>query len=106
MTVERGDTILELNGVTKIFGRGSALSGMFSKKSPEIRALDRVSLSLSRGKVLGLVGESGSGKSTLANIVLGLETPSEGRLLFEGEDLAALTRVERRAFRTRVQMIF
>lgn len=100
------ESILELRGISKVFGRGSAFSGLFGKGSSEIRALDNVSLSLARGKVLGLVGESGSGKSTLANIVLGLETPSEGHLLVEGRDLAGLSREGRRSFRTRVQMIF
>lgn len=102
----KSESILELRGITKIFGRGSAFSGLFGKGSSEIRALDGVSLSLSSGRVLGLVGESGSGKSTLANIVLGLETPTEGHLLVEGQDLAALSREGRRSFRTRVQMIF
>lgn len=106
MKATHAESILEMDGITKVFGRGSAFSGLFSKKSSEIRALDRVSLSLCRGRVLGLVGESGSGKSTLANIVLGLETPTEGHLLFEGKDLAGLPREERRSFRTRVQMIF
>lgn len=104
--LENADAILELRDITKIFGRGSAFAGLFGKEPSEIRALDQVSLSLSRGKVLGLVGESGSGKSTLANIVLGLETPTAGSLLVEGQDLAALSREARRNYRTRVQMIF
>ncbi|MEX0923720.1 MAG: ABC transporter ATP-binding protein [Rhodovibrionaceae bacterium] len=106
MSGTQSESILELREISKVFGRGSAFSGLFGKGSSEIKALDRVSLSLSRGKVLGLVGESGSGKSTLANIVLGLETPTEGHLLVEGQDLAAISRAARRNFRTRVQMIF
>ena len=71
-----------------------------------VRAVDGVSLALAAGEALGVVGETGSGKSTLGRLVLGLETASSGRVLFEGADLARLDAGVRRLFRTSVQAVF
>jgi putative ABC transport system ATP-binding protein len=67
----------------------------------DVRALDGVDLRLHEGELLVLLGPSGSGKSTLLNILGGLDVPSSGRVIFEGEDLTAadedaLTRYRRR----------
>lgn len=56
--------------------------------------------------ITAVVGESGSGKTTLARLLLGLMTPSGGRVLYGGKDLARLSRAERRAFRRDVQAVF
>ncbi|MGH8961364.1 MAG: ABC transporter ATP-binding protein [Jatrophihabitantaceae bacterium] len=71
-----------------------------------VHAVDGVSLTLGRGEALGLVGESGSGKSTLARTVVRLETPTTGRVLFDGTDISTLSSRELRPFRQRVQMVF
>ena len=71
-----------------------------------VRAVDGVSLTIRRGEALGLVGESGSGKSTLARTVIRLESPTEGRVLFDGVDVANLSSREMRPFRRRVQIVF
>ncbi len=73
---------------------------------PKVRALDDVSFTLKRGKSLGLVGESGSGKSTLARLVMALEAPTSGQVLFEGRDLHALPGAELRRARAGFQMVF
>ena len=74
--------------------------------APNLTALDDVSFTLEAGKTLGIVGESGSGKSTLARLVMALEAPSAGKVIFEGRDLHALTKEELRAARRHFQMVF
>jgi len=74
--------------------------------APEVQALAGVSFRLEAGKSLGIVGESGSGKSTLARLVMALETPSAGRVLFEGRDLHALRADALRGARREFQMVF
>jgi peptide/nickel transport system ATP-binding protein len=75
-------------------------------KASTLAALDDVSFTLHAGKTLGIVGESGSGKSTLARLVMALEAPSAGQVLFEGRDLHALGIDELRAARRHFQMVF
>ena len=72
----------------------------------EFRAVDGVSFLLRKATTLAIVGESGSGKSTLARMVLGLLTPTSGRVMFDGRDVAAMDRREVLAFRHRVQPVF
>jgi ABC-type glutathione transport system ATPase component len=74
--------------------------------APAHTALEDVSFMLEAGRSLGVVGESGSGKSTLARLVMALEAPSAGQVLFEGHDLHALTAAELRAARRDFQMVF
>lgn len=69
-------------------------------------AVDGVSFGIHRGETVAIVGESGSGKSTTANLVLGLEDPSEGSIVFDGVDIATLTTRERFAWRRRIQPVF
>ena len=71
-----------------------------------VKAVDEVSFVLYPGETLGLVGESGSGKTTLGRSILGLQKARQGRLFFEGEDLAALRPSEMRHWRKKIQIIF
>jgi oligopeptide/dipeptide ABC transporter ATP-binding protein len=71
-----------------------------------VHALNGVSFQINRGETLGIVGESGCGKSTLARCLVRLFDCDEGRVRFEGEDIAELSGNDRRAFNRRVQMIF
>ncbi|MFV0476038.1 MAG: dipeptide ABC transporter ATP-binding protein, partial [Pikeienuella sp.] len=74
--------------------------------APALTALSGVGLEIRRGETLGVVGESGSGKTTLARLVMAFERPDEGRILFEGEDLAGLSPRDLAARRRRFQMVF
>ncbi|MCM4083853.1 ABC transporter ATP-binding protein [Paractinoplanes hotanensis] len=76
------------------------------KRYGEVRAVDGVSLELRRGETLGVVGESGCGKSTLARLLVMLEEPTAGEVLFDGTPVRGLTRTDRRRFRRRVQIVF
>ncbi|MCG2800686.1 MAG: ABC transporter ATP-binding protein [Cellulomonas sp.] len=69
-------------------------------------AVDDVDLEIGRGQTVSIVGESGSGKSTTANLVLGLDTPTAGSIVFDGMDLAGAGRREMFEFRRRVQPVF
>jgi peptide/nickel transport system ATP-binding protein len=75
-------------------------------KAAEVRALDGISLTLEKGRTLGLVGESGCGKSTTGRLVLGLEVPDSGRVDFEGAPMPKPGTSAWRAQRARMQMVF
>ena len=65
----------------------------------EVKALDRVSLSIRRGEWVAMMGPSGSGKTTLLNLLGGLDLPDEGKVVVDGLDLARLTRAELTKYR-------
>jgi oligopeptide transport system ATP-binding protein len=71
-----------------------------------IKAVDGVSFQLQQGRTLGLVGESGCGKSTTAKMLLMLERPTLGSILFQGEDIHRADAAKRREYRSSVQAVF
>ncbi len=78
------------------------------KRGAMLHAVDDVSFSLAPGESLGLVGESGCGKSTLVRLLARLHDPSEGRIVFDGQDLALLPsrRFARLPQRAAIQLVF
>ncbi|MCX7324989.1 MAG: ABC transporter ATP-binding protein [Hyphomicrobiales bacterium] len=98
--------LLELDGVSKTYEMESRIIPRLLGRRRPLLAVNNVSLTATRGEVLGLVGESGCGKSTLARIILRLDAPSDGRILFDGHDIAPMSRAALKPFRRRIQMVF
>ena len=66
--------------------------GLIKRFNTYFRAVDKVSFEIKQGETFGLVGESGSGKSTVAKMIVGLESPVEGRITYDGRDITNLAR--------------
>jgi len=71
-----------------------------------VKALDGVDLTIKHNEIVGLVGESGSGKSTLAKIILLLEHPTGGKLLFQGNDVSGFNEMDLKNYRQKIQAVF
>jgi phosphonate transport system ATP-binding protein len=84
--------MLELHGVTKRFG--------------DTLAVDKISFGCGRGELVGIIGRSGAGKSTLLRLINRLTDPSEGRIIWDGEDVSRLKGKSLRRWRRRCAMIF
>ena len=83
------------------------LNRVIEREAPQfLTAVADVSFEIGKGETFALVGESGSGKSTIARMIVGLIGASQGRILFDGQDMTALPPQELRALRRRFQMIF
>ena len=97
------DALLTIEGLKKHFPvRGR----LFNRSKDSVKAVDGVSLSVRKGETLGLVGESGCGKSTLGRCLLRLEEPTDGRIVFDGQDLLTLDKPAMRRLRRDMQIIF
>jgi len=99
------ERLLEVEGLKKHFPLRAELWGR-GAKAGKVRAVDGVDLRIDAEEVLGVVGESGCGKSTLGRCIIRLVEPTEGRILFEGRDLASLKPAELRQARRDMQFVF
>ena len=83
--------VLEVKDLTKKYGQGEA----------EVIALDHVSFSVERGEFVAIIGASGSGRSTLMNLIGGIDDPTGGSILIEGNDISSMDEDELAIFRRR-----
>lgn len=94
------DIILEVKNLKKYF---PVKTGIWKESVKTLKAVDDISFSIKRGETLGLVGESGCGKSTVGRLIAGLYEPTEGNIIFEGEDISKKKGL---AWRKRLQVVF
>ncbi len=98
------DVLLQVNDLQMHFPITKGI--IFQRQVGAIKAVDGIDFSLYRGETLGLVGESGCGKSTTGRAILQLYRPTNGAVLFEGQDLTKTKGEDLRKMRRRMQMIF
>ena len=99
-----GEPILSIRGLRKWFPVSGGFLGFGQRKY--LKAVDDVSFDISPKETFGLIGESGCGKTTTAKVILGLERPTGGTIIFEGEDLARAGSATRKRYRQSVQAVF
>lgn len=102
----RPDPLVQVCAVSKEFEHQRPLLPFGRGRSRGVRALHQVSLEIARGEVFGLAGESGSGKTTLGEIIVRLNVPTAGRVLFDGRDVSTLKGRNLKAFRREAQIVF
>lgn len=94
--------LLEAKNLSKYF----PVKNFFGKLVQEVRAVDRVNLSIKKGETFGLVGESGCGKSTLGRTLIRMYEPTDGILTYDGHDITKTKGKELLAYHKRMQIIF
>jgi peptide/nickel transport system ATP-binding protein len=99
-----GTDLLVLDHVVKEFPVNSG--ALLRRSVGTVKAVSDVTLTIPRGGTLGLVGESGCGKTTIGRMIVALERPTSGRVIFEGQDLGVLTGTELRRVRKDLQIMF
>lgn len=95
--------LLAVQGLKKYF---PIKKGIFRRTVGWVQAVDGISLYVSKGEALGLVGESGCGKSTLGKCIVKLLEPTEGKILYAGEDIGSMGSTQIKSYRRKVQAIF
>jgi oligopeptide transport system ATP-binding protein len=102
-TSEMGTTLLKVKDLKKYY---PVKGGLIEHTVANIKAVDGVEFSIQKGETLGLVGESGCGKSTIGKLIVSLEKPTDGSILYKGQDLTKLPPQQLRKIRTQFQMVF
>jgi oligopeptide/dipeptide ABC transporter ATP-binding protein len=98
------EPILEVRDLVKHFPLTRGI--VFRKQVGAVKAVDGVSFDLYPGETLGIVGESGCGKSTVARLLMNLERPTAGRIMYKGDDITKLSGRALKAVRRNIQMVF
>jgi oligopeptide transport system ATP-binding protein len=99
-----GEALLEIRGLKKHFPLTQGI--VFKRTIGHVRAVDGVDLTMHRGETVGLVGESGCGKSTVSKLLVALEKPTDGQILYKGRDVARMSGRALKEYRREVQIIF
>ncbi len=100
---ENAEVLLEIKNLKKYF---DVSKGFLKKDKTYVQAVDDVSFKIHKGETLGLVGESGCGKSTTGRTIIRLYEPTDGSIVFKGEDITKLKPSEMKKYRKAIQMIF
>ena len=101
------EPVLKVKWLVKHFPvRLSFSESLRGGKSAVVHAVDGVDFEIKRGEIFGLAGESGSGKPTVLRTRLMLTSPTEGEILFGGQDLAKIPKKKLKDFRTKIQVVF
>ena len=83
-----------------------AVSKKFNTKQGQIVAVDDVNLDIEKGEIFGIIGYSGAGKSTLIRLLNGLEKPTGGKIIVNGQEITSISEAKLRQVRQKVSMIF
>lgn len=97
-------TLIEIQKLKKYFPVRKR--GIFSRELRWVKAVDGINFRIDEGQTFSVVGESGCGKTTLSKVILLLEKPTEGTVLFQGNDINRMNRDQIRRYRNSVQAVF
>jgi len=104
--IDQDEIVLDVEGLAKHYKLHGGLAALARGKGPQtVYAVNGITFSMHRGESLGIAGESGCGKSTTGDLLIRLLEPTEGRVNFEGQDIAHLTGRELKDFRFKAQLM-
>jgi peptide/nickel transport system ATP-binding protein len=103
VNTQQNDNVLDVRDLKMYF---PVTRGLLRKKVADVKAVDGVTFQLKRDETLGLVGETGCGKTTIGRCILRLYKPTEGQILFEGDDISSIPEKRMRQIRSRMALIF